>query len=70
MIHQIAYGRGGKEPRILAKCGQAVNSSEARAFDPTCPDCQVKSAWPSNDQQKAAGFTGPGGKGVFDKLMN
>lgn len=73
LVHLIAYGRGA-EPRILTKCGQAVQRSEAVAFNVdhvvTCDGCLTPGAWPSNDQQKAAGFTGPGGKGVFDKLMN
>jgi hypothetical protein len=38
--------------RVLTKCGVVVTPDEAVAFDTDCPDCQVKKAWPSQEQQK------------------
>lgn len=49
MIHQLAICSGR---RVLTKCGIEVESGQARAFHPTCPDCQDRTRYPSTELQK------------------
>ena len=69
MKHGIAYVKreqGASESIVLTKCCQVVFLVDTSTFDWDCADCV--DAWPSEEQQIAAGFTTKTGK-AFDKLV-